>query len=133
MLGKLEYIILGFEGNKFNGKIMPELLKLQKRGIVSIIDFVLLLKDKDGSVIATEVSDLPKETAKALGVLPGSLLNLFSQEDVDEAARALPVNSSAALILFEHKWSLKFKKEVLASGGMLLADETVPEDSGGGA
>ena len=45
----LEYALIGFEGDKFSGEIVPELLDLAKRGIVRFVDIVFIQKEEDGS------------------------------------------------------------------------------------
>src|SRR5512136_1694453 len=45
----LEYALVEFKGNKFSGKIVPELLDLAERGIVRFVDIVFIQKEKDGS------------------------------------------------------------------------------------
>ena len=49
-IGPVEYIIVGFPGNKFNGEIAPELGKLVESGTIRILDLVFITKDADGEV-----------------------------------------------------------------------------------
>ena len=49
-IGPVEYIIVGFPGNKFNGEIAPELGKLVDSGTIRILDLVFITKDADGEV-----------------------------------------------------------------------------------
>ena len=46
-IGPVEYLILGFPGNKFTGEIVPELAKLIESGLVRIIDLTFISKDAD--------------------------------------------------------------------------------------
>ena len=50
VVGPIEYIIVGFPGNKFNGEIAPELAKLIESGLVRILDLVVVTKDEAGEV-----------------------------------------------------------------------------------
>ena len=50
VVGPIEYIIVGFPGNKFNGEIAPELAKLIESGLVRILDLVVVTKDESGEV-----------------------------------------------------------------------------------
>ena len=54
----LEYALIEFTGNKFSGKIVPELLDLAERDIVRFVDIVFISKEKDGSVRTVELNDL---------------------------------------------------------------------------
>jgi len=47
-IGPVEYIIVGFPGNEFNGEIAPELIALVEAGTVRILDLIFVGKDVDG-------------------------------------------------------------------------------------
>ena len=57
----LEYALIGFEGNKFSGQIVPQLQDLAQRGIVRFVDFAFIQKDGDGNTRAFELNDLDTE------------------------------------------------------------------------
>jgi hypothetical protein len=57
-IGPVEYIIVGFPGNEFNGEIAPELMALVESGTVRILDLIFIGKDADGSVVAFEIDEL---------------------------------------------------------------------------
>src|SRR5690348_17319748 len=57
-LGPLEYLVVGFEGNRFTGKILAELRAAQEKGIIRVIDLAVIRKDEQGNVAALELSDL---------------------------------------------------------------------------
>jgi hypothetical protein len=70
-LGPLEYLVVGFEGNRFTGQILPELRAARDNGIIRVVDLFLLRKDESGGVIALELSDLSGEKAEHLAPLAG--------------------------------------------------------------
>jgi hypothetical protein len=49
--------VVEFPGSKFNGEI-PALQDLVGRGLVRVLDLLVLKKDEDGSLEAFELSDL---------------------------------------------------------------------------
>ena len=53
-VGPVEYLILGFPGNKFSGQIVPELAKLIDSGLIRIIDLTFISKDAAGEVKVVE-------------------------------------------------------------------------------
>lgn len=57
-LGPVDWTVVEFPGSKFNGEIAPALGDLVERGIVRVLDLLLLKKDMDGSLEAYELSDL---------------------------------------------------------------------------
>ena len=57
-IGPLEYIVVGFPGNKFNGAIAPALAKLIESNTIRILDLLFIAKDADGDVVAVEFDEL---------------------------------------------------------------------------
>ncbi len=44
--------------------------------------------------------------------LAGELLSLLTPEDIEQVARDIPNNSSAAILLFEHTWAIGLKEAI---------------------
>jgi hypothetical protein len=53
MLGPIDYVVLGFKGNKFDGSIIKELTDATSKSIIRVIDMVLIIKEKDGRICRT--------------------------------------------------------------------------------
>jgi hypothetical protein len=51
-LGPLEYLVIGFEGNRFTGQILPELRAARDNGIIRAIDLKEAIKHASGIVVA---------------------------------------------------------------------------------
>jgi hypothetical protein len=127
-LGPLEYILIGFEGNRFTGQILPELRAVQEKGIIRVVDFFFLKKDEQGNITSMELSDLSREEAEPFAHLTGDILGLLAPEDIEQAARDIPNNSSAALLLFEHTWAIGLKEAIRNASGLALAGGLVAPD-----
>jgi uncharacterized membrane protein len=145
-VGPIQLISVAFEGNHFKGEIMPELERLKQRGIVRIIDLLLVRKDSAGAVMVTTQSDLDWEEAVSLGAYFGSLTGLanggadafdqgaiagaaeladghfFDEDDVFEITQALPPSMSAALVLLEHLWAKPLFDAIDRADGMELSN-----------
>jgi len=63
-LGPLEYLIVAFEGNRFSGEILTALHDAQEKGIIRVIDLLVIKKDEQGNVMALELSELSEEEAR---------------------------------------------------------------------
>ncbi len=125
-IGPVEYIIVGFPGNKFSGEIAPELLALIESGTVRILDLIFIGKDADGSVVAFEIDEL--DAAAGFGDLDGDVGGLISPEDIEYAAAALEPNSSAALLIWEDVWAAGFAEAVRRADGVLLEGARIPHE-----
>jgi hypothetical protein len=124
--GPVEYIIVGFPGNKFNGAIAPELIALVESETVRILDLIFIGKDADGSVVSFEIEDL--EGFDAFADLEADIGGLISPADIEYAAAQLEPNSSAALLLWEDVWAAPFAAAVRDSGGVLLDGARIPHE-----
>ena len=120
-MGPLEYLVVGFEGNRFTGQILRELRAAHDKGIIRVVDLLFLTKDASGNLAAMELSDLSGEEAEQLGPIAGDLLQVLEPDDVEAAASNIPKNSSAGLLLFEHTWAVGLKEAIMNAGGIPLA------------
>ena len=120
MYGPLEYVVIGFDVNRFAGEILPKLLDIERQGCVRMVDLVFLSKDEAGNLTILEISDLGEADAAAYEPLISEFHGLLTAEDVAEIAVELPENTSAAVALFEHRWALGLQWAVKAAGGQIL-------------
>ena len=97
-LGPVEYIIVGFPGNQFNGKIIPAVADLVDHGLVRILDLSFITKESDGTVVEFEFEfeDIP-EHGSSLAALDGEAGQLLSDADVNAIGADLEPESSAVL------------------------------------
>jgi hypothetical protein len=127
-LGPVEYLIIHFEGNKFNGEIIPALTDLIDRGIIRVIDLAVVSKEADGSVTILEAGELDADVADALVKLEGELTGMLSEEDLLMVADELDNNSTAAAMLFENVWAAEFTQAIRNAHGEVLLIERIPHD-----
>jgi hypothetical protein len=128
VMGPVDYLVVKFPGNKFTGKIAPELRRLHDSGIVRVIDIILVRKDEEGNVESLEIADLEGEAGKAFTDFAGKMGTWFSQEDVEIIGEGLPNNSTAGGILFENLWAVRLMDEIIKSDGELVAQGRVPSE-----
>jgi hypothetical protein len=53
---------------------------------------------------------------------------VLNDEDLELAAEALESDSSAALIVSEHRWAARVARAIRDAGGRIIAGERVPDD-----
>ena len=116
----LEYALIEFEGAKFSGKIVPELLDLAARGIVRFVDIVFIEKGEDGTTATIELNDLEPELYEAFVPMGEHVASIFTNDDLQIAASRLPEGSAAMLILWENLWIAGLRKALLDAGGRLV-------------
>ncbi len=120
VMGPVDYLMVRFPGNKFSGKIVPEIVNLEKKGIIRLIDAVLVLKDAKGKVSITELNELKGEASKEFQALAKETEEWFSMGDIDAIAESLPKNSSAGVLLYENVWAVRLKEALLGADAELI-------------
>mgnify|MGYP003377950100 CR=1 FL=1 len=96
-LGPVEYAVIAFPGNRFNGDVVPALSELVDSGTVHIIDLVFVHKDADGILTIGELEQLDAELGAVFAELEGDIDGLLSEEDLSDISALLSDNSSAAV------------------------------------
>jgi hypothetical protein len=125
-LGPVDWIVVEFPGSRFNGEIAPALHDLVERGLVRVLDLLVLKKDADGSLEAFELSDLDEIEVGQMRSYETELAMLLSEEDVTSVAAAIEPGSSAAVLVWENSWAAPFASAVRRSGGQLVASGRIP-------
>lgn len=125
-LGPVDYIVVEFPGSKFNGEIAPALDDLVDRGIIRVLDVVVLQKNEDGSIEAAELSDLHESEAGSLRAYEAELAMLLSEDDVLAVAEAIEPGTTAAVLVWENTWAVPFATAVRHCGGQLVAGGRIP-------
>lgn len=125
-LGPVDWIVVEFPGSRFKGEIAPALADLVDRGIVRVLDLLLIRKDDDGSLDFYELSDLDESEIGSLRAYETVLAELLSVEDVESVAAAVEPGSTAALLVWENSWAAPFGSAVRRAGGQLVASGRIP-------
>jgi hypothetical protein len=125
MLGPIDYVVVGFEGNAFDGSILEELSKAVKNGTVRVIDLLFIIKDEDGSVLEGEFEDQSDDIHDMLNAIKYDEregLPLLTDDDIAKIGEQMPLNTAAGVLVLEHVWAKGLKKALLDAGGFLIAD-----------
>ena len=127
-LGPVEVLVIGFPGSQFNGRIIPEVQALIDRGVINLIDGLLIHMGADGEVelIEFEQPELDGSAADFQALMGEAVFDLVSADDVAEFAKGLEPGSSAAVLVFENTWAKPFRDAVVDSGGFVVTNLRVP-------
>jgi hypothetical protein len=135
-LGPVDYLVVEFPAgaSSFTGEMVAELRALADSGTIRVIDVLILTKGADGTVEATELSDIAElgelQAIEAelgeLQAIEAELGELLAAEDVDHLAAAMEPGSTAGVLIWENLWAAPFASAVRRSGGQLIADGRIP-------
>ena len=128
VLGPVDYLVVEFPADKadFSGEMAKELSALVDRGLVRVLDLLILRKDADGSVEGAELHELDDSNVGQLRALEGELGMLLAEEDIEAFGVAIEPGSVAAVLVYENSWAGPFSSAVRRSGGQLIANGRIP-------
>ncbi len=148
-LGPVQMLIVGFEGDNFDGSIMKELDRLREHDIVRLIDLLFVKKNEDGELEIAQRTDLSSDEAQQFGAIVGALVgfgaegeegaeygaragaaeledgHVFDDEAVWYLGDAIPDGTAAAVALLEHRWAIPLRDKIAQAGGLTLSDAWV--------
>lgn len=128
VLGPVDYVVVEFPAEKasFSGEIAAELDALVKRGLIRVLDLVMLRKDADGAVEAFEVEDFDESLIGELRELEREAAMLLAEEDIDSIGLTLEPGAVAGVLVWENTWAGPFGAAVRHAGGQLVASGRIP-------
>lgn len=111
MRGPIDYIVVGFEGNKFDGSILKAVGDAVASGAIALVALSGITKDAEGQVTALEITDTD--------LVPNGAVD---QDDLDEVADLIENNCTAGLLVVEQLWAKPLKKALIDANGVLVAE-----------
>jgi hypothetical protein len=125
-MGPVDYVVIEFPDGQPKGEAAPLLVDLVDRGIIRILDLMLIAKGEDGRVSGLEIADFDGDGINDLRVFEGASSGLLGEEDREQAGNTLEPGAAALVILFENRWAAPFARAVREAGGQLVAFGRIP-------
>ena len=124
--GPVDLLVLEFHTDQLKGEIVPELLELVRNKIVRLIDLVVIRKYEDGHHEALEMQQLAPDLLGVFDPLEVEVSGIIQVEDIEGIAGAMEKGTSAAALLVENLWAVKFAEAVVRANGRLLLHDRIP-------
>ena len=129
MRGPIDYIVVGFEGNKFDGSILKAIADAVDSGVIDLVALAAISKDKDGNVTVLDIANLGDAYAVEFATKYKPSGDAVDQEDIDEVADLLENNTSAGLLIIEQLWAKPLKEALIKANGVLVAEGRIHPDA----
>ena len=130
MTGPVQVLVLGFEAPSFSGEVLAELTRLRERGVVRLVDVLLVERGADGTF---ETLEPPPGSDPDLGKIAAEVLGGGDASDGDDSlsetwslADAVPPGGVAAIALIEHLWAEPLVAAIGRAGGHALGELWLP-------
>jgi len=102
------------------------LTDLVERGLVRVLDLLIVRKDDDGSYEAFELPDLDDSEVGDLRAFEKNVAELLAEDDVAAIAEAMKPGSIAGVLVWENSWAAPFASAIRRAGGQLVATGRIP-------
>ena len=122
MRGQIDYIVVGFDGPKFDGSVLAALADAIDKGIISLIALSAIKKDEEGNVTVADVADFGDEFVVQFATKYNVTSDLVTEEDKEEVGDLLENNTAAGLLVIEQLWAKPLKKALIDANGFLIAE-----------
>lgn len=126
--GPIDFVALEFKGNQFKGEILPALLDLINNGTIRLIDAVIVQKDVLGGVSMRELQQSDAALVNIFDPHKAETGGMIKKGDLDMVGEKLEKNTTAAVLLFENLWAVKFVAAVENANGRVVMQERIPHD-----
>ena len=153
--GPIQVFVIGFDHFEATGRIMAELRRARKRGVIRIVDVLFVQKDKHGSIEnSMHMTDLSENERMRLGSIAGGLIGLhaggvegmiegeilgalavaerdagLSVDRMKELAESIPAGGAAAILVIEHHWAANLRNAIADAGGFALMQAMISPDA----
>jgi len=124
--GPIDFLALEFKTDQLTGESLPALIELVEKEIVRVIDLVIILKDQAGNHEVLEIEELAPDVLAVFDPLEVEVSGIIQIEDIEFIAEAMEENTTAALLLFENLWAIKFGEAVTRSSGRMVMFDRIP-------
>lgn len=122
MRGPIDYIVVGFEGNKFDGSILRALSEAIDNGTIGLVSLAFVAKNADGVVTTADLATVGDEAVIQFTQTYTPANSTVDQDDIDEVGELLEPDTAAGLLVVEQLWAKPLKKAIIDAGGFLLAE-----------
>ena len=148
-VGPIQLVVIGFEGDVLESKVLDEIEVAVATGDIRLIDFLVIEKDEEGQVWGSEVNVFTddNEEGEAYGALAFGLIDqdpdqveegifpetwaipeahfVMEPGEINELVHQIPEGSSAIVVLFEHAWARRLYEATVQASGLMLAQGMV--------
>ena len=90
---------------------------------IKILDVVVVSRDADGLVSASELDAVMPDAASAVA---SSQPGILSEHDIDLAAFEVPPGSTGLVVVTEDRWAAPLSHAAACVGGRIVAGERIP-------
>jgi Family of unknown function (DUF6325) len=125
-LGPIDIVVIAYPADApMTGDAVPIFVDLVDRGIIRVLDVLIVRQNEDGTVSGFEATDLDGDSIGDLKVFEGASTGLLGEHDVAAVGETIEPGSAAVMIVYENRWAAPFAAAVRRNGGVLVANHRI--------
>src|SRR5690606_18672345 len=122
--GPVEFYLFALDGEKPAPGVVEALRDLVEKGIVRLLDLILVTKAENGDLTVVEIDENPED--HGFEGVEFAAIGLAGDEDIDDLAPLIPAGTTAAIVVLELAWAKQLAERLASSGAEVLSVERVP-------
>ena len=127
-VGPIDYLAVELPGARLKGEGLAALVDLTERGIITILDLIVVQVDADGSFAAVALADLDGDGELDLAVFEGVRSGLLDEDDIAQSASLVEPGNAVALLVYENTWAGPFVTAMRNAGAEVIAGGRIPAE-----
>jgi hypothetical protein len=125
-LGPIDIVVIAYPADApMTGDAVPIFVDLVERGIIRVLDVLIVRQNEDGTVSGFEATDLDGDSIGDLKVFEGASTGVLGEDDVAAVGETIEPGSAAVMIVYENRWAAPFAAAVRRNGGVLVANHRI--------
>lgn len=129
MHGPIDYIIVSFKDNKFDGSILSAIEDASSKGIINVLALTVVSKDPEGVVTEVDLVNTGDSSLISISQQIKGNSKIVNQDDIEEVGDLLENNSTAGLLVVEQLWAIPLKEAIIKANGVLVAEGRIHPDA----
>lgn len=129
MRGPIDYIVVGFDGQKFEGAILQALGNAVQAGTIAVLDLAVVAKDEEGSITKLAIEDIGDAAQVLFSRKDAKDAVSIDEDDISEVSDLLEPDTAAGLLVVEQLWAKPFKKAIIDANGYVIAEGRIHPDA----
>ncbi len=129
MRGPIDFIIVGFDGIKFDGCVLTAIGYAVESGAIDVLALSVVAKTENGDVQNLNIAEVGDDYIVEFSEKHALDAEMITEDDVTEVGDLLAENTAAGLLIIEHLWAKPLKQALIDANGFLIADGRIHPDA----
>lgn len=125
--GPVDMLVLALGEPIFDGSILRELQRQSAKGVIRVLDAMILFKAADGQAWSVDLEDLPEKDLEALNFIPMDTRGgMFDSNDAETLWEGMVPDSAVIALAIEHTWAVDLVNTLEAAGVEVAMNVRIP-------